>query len=356
MSFYNGYSGCWTIKQYGKSYRDVRLPVNNGMVTIKDKGHVIKCRVVNNEIVERKDFVNGKYTYWIKYGQFEKERCNGEYLSIKRYRKGTARGLHALQMKKGILEGNKGTCYTYYSRGKFLWQKFIYDNGRQAYFMRWTHQEVKAVYPDGKILFHIKTNSIFTKGNKECEPFIYVRHYEAKERNYSADGLYCEYWFYDERGRVKHYGKYEHNQMVGEWIKNYRQYFFLSGLPVPKKLYYAKPEDINPNDILKESNAQTRAMLLKKIGYERVVAECKGKVIDTFQSYELIDFPVRYDKDEQEPDKVLRILKVVCPSTQGNYFLKIPPTPDFATCRSARNGTFTGFEPKADEMVFVKET
>ncbi len=43
-------------------------------------------------------------------------------------------------------------------------------------------------------------------------------------------------------------------------------------------------------------------------------------------------------------------------STKADYFLNIPPTPDFTTCKKARNGTFTGFEPNAEEMVFAKET
>jgi len=364
MGFYNGYTGAWVVKQYGKNYRDVRTPISNGVVTIRDtykgKKSTIKCWVKNDEIVEQKQYVNGKYVYWVKWGDFEKARSNGDYLYIKRYRKGTARGLHSLQVRKDTkLEGYKGTCYTYYSRGKFLWQKFIYSNGRQAYYMRWTHQECKAVNPQGGKLFHIEVNAFHTKDNKECIPFIYVLHRQANESNFSTDGIYCEYTFWDKRGRVKHYGKYEYNQRVGEWVKNYRRYFYLSGIEVPKKLYEAEPQDINPRVVLKQANAQLRAMLLKKIGYDRVVSECKGKVIDRYQQYELIDFPVKHRKPQgswDNPDKVLRILKVKSPSTKGNYFLTIPPTNDFATCKKARNGTFTGFEPNAEEVKFVKET
>jgi hypothetical protein len=329
-----------------------------------ERGEKVVVKINGGEVMEEKRYRNGRYYYWIKYGNFEKARTNGDYLYIKRYRKKTSRGLHALQVRKDkLLYGHKGTCYTYYSRGKFLWQKFIYHNGRCAYFVRWTHTEVKAVYPDGKDMFEIKVNSLYTKGNTECEPFVdytpTYRYTTTPPHCYSVDGLYSEYTCWDRRGRVKDYYKFEKRQKVGEWVRDYKTYFYLSGLEVPKKMYNAKPEDIDPKAVLRERNAQVRAMLIDKIGLDRIVKKCKGKVIHKTQGYQLIDFKVRYDKHDHlgdRPDKVLRVLSCPCPSTKSKYFLNIPPTDDFKTCLKARNGTFTSFEPNAKEVVFDKET
>jgi hypothetical protein len=359
MGYYYGYSKCVRLVQYGKSYRSMSEQVDNGTITIRnDNGDMVKARVEQGEVIQAEVKREGKLRYAVKYGEYEKTLKDGKIWKLYRYRKGTATGVHGLCVRRDLeLQGQEGTCYTFFSRGKFIWQKWVYNNGVIGYYVRHTDKEVKGRYANGKPLFHIKVSSFYMKDNRYGVVFLNNRHYQAGQHNYSVDGVYCEYTFYYRNGRIAEQGKYENNQKQGEFVQKGIRYFYISGVPIPKDLYEKDPKEIKASRVLKIENAQARAMMLKKIGYDRVVQECKGKVIDQDkQGYTLLDFPIREDKDEFNGDKYLRILKVVCPSTKGDYFLRVPPTDDFKTIAQARNGTFTGFEPNAKEVKFVVET
>lgn len=153
-------------------------------------------------------------------------------------------------------------------------------------------------------------------------------------------------------------GLKEKQQKSGEWISGYRKYFMLNGLVVPKKLFEAKPEDLDPNTVLRQPNAQVRAMLLKKIGIARVVKECKGTLVDKdpVTGNELYDFKTGTPKTAEDIERFERILKVVCPSTRNEYFLRIPYDEHFNTTEKARQGTFNGFDPDAKPIAFAIET
>jgi hypothetical protein len=330
---------------------------------------------------------NGKYLYWIKYGQFEKARDKHEYEYIKRFRPNSAKGYHGLTTRWDTpLFGQKGTCYTFYSNGKWLWQKFVYPNGRVAYHTRGNifkdkgkNRIVEGVYPNGKKLFRVFCANGFLGKTREGYPFISKQderteyekaryfHRDIDTMDFSQDGN-CEYEIWDKRGRLKYKGKIENRQKTGEWTENYRKFFMLNGLVVPKKLFEAKAEDLDPKQVLKQSNAQVRAMLLKKIGLERVVKECKGKLIDKDEKRgnALYDFktgtkPIRdrYTPEgeiENEIETFERVLQVKDSSTSQAYFLRIPYDEHFNTCEKARQGTFTGFDIQAKPLEFALET
>lgn len=345
------------VVQYGSTYRSIDKIVDNGTIIICDKDSKSKTivRVEDKLVREIKVSKDNKYTSWIKYGVFEKARDNAQTYKIMHYRQKTGRGLHGLQVRKDFkLLNNPGTCYTFYSLGKLLWQKFIYENKVVAYYLRWNDTEIKGIQPNKAQMFDINVSMLYLKGNKNGDPFINYHQGYSEDFNFSVDGLFCKYTFWDTAGKIKNQGNYENKQRTGEWIDNYKKYFYLSGLPVPKALYEKKPEDINPQAVLKIKNSQVRAMFLKKVGYDRVIKECQGQVIHQDGNYKLIDFPVK--TEEEDADKILRILKVNCPSTKSEYFMPVPPTEDFNTCAKARNGTFTHFEPKAKEIEFAIET
>lgn len=346
----------------GKCARVIYTEVNHGTIVTKDNVngdvYVEKIKVENQLTTEHKIIKNGKYSRWIKYGEFDKERKDGHFYNIMHYRRNTACGKHGLCMRNDFkLEGNPGRCYTFFTRGKLIWQKFVYPNNIVAYYMRWTDTEIKGMHPNKKPMFEIKVNRLYIKDNKLGDPFIYHQHNDAAKYNLSADGIFCSYKYWDKRGCLKVQGEYEKNQRKGEWIEDYKPYFYLNGLPVPKDFYEKDPKDINPSAVLEIKNSQVRAMFLKKVGYDRVVKECNGKIIHKDGNYALIDFLVDVeDRADESADKILRILKVQCPSTKSEYFLPVPPTEDFNTCAKARNGTFTHFEPKAKEVEFALET
>ena len=368
-SYGEKFARVYRLAQYGKGFRSFDECIKEGTITFKNNGTRTIVKVSEGVVTERKVFAGGKYTFWVKYGEFEKERANGNTYKICRYRKGTSTGKDGLWIRKDYkLEGETGTCYTFFLHGRFMWQKFIYSNGVKAYYCRNNAQEVKAIYPNKAPMFHITGEHLNFRGNGQGEPFPYNTmhnvYYESQAPSYCYSDTKSTYVFYDKRGRVRHKGQFENKQRVGEWTEKYRAYFYLSGIKVDKKLYDMKPDQIDPYRVLREKNAQARAMLLKKIGFERVVKKCKGKIIhnDFSTGYQLIDFEVPtdkrdfMDKEDEYEEKHLRILKVICPSTKNNYFLPVPAMKQWDTCEKARQGTFNEFDAQAKPIVFKLET
>ena len=335
----------------------------------KDKYKTI-IKVVDKKVVEKKVLKNGSFTFWLKYGEFQKERSNGTTHKIIRYSNKTGKGKDGLCVRKDYkLEGYSGTCYTFFCNGRLLWQKFKYDNNVIGYYARHNHNQVIGIRPDRKALFLIEGSKLNFKGNGEGEPFLYNRlDYNGQKWNLSQTE--CSYCFYDKRGRIKEKGSFLNKQRSGEWTENYRKYFFINGVKVNKKLFNAPPESIDPQVVLNEPNAQARSMLLKKIGLERVVEKCKGKLIHKDEKgHKLYDFPIKNRLDHyhfqneyatEEEDRYdnnhLRILQVICTTTKENYFLRVPALPKWNTCESARQGTFNGFDPNAKPINFERET
>ena len=348
--------GVWTSRSLFSS-------VTNGNVVINNGKTIEKVKIVDSKVVEHKCWVNGKYTYWIKYGEFEKARVDGRYSRILNFSNRTGKGLHGLTMRDTEFTGQKGKCYTFYNRGRFTWQKFVYSNGRIAYNIRekiFRGQVVKGRYRNGQKMFEIECPNGFGGRNLQGYPFLTDKdatdssYRGARANDFSKDGN-CTFKLYDSNGRIKSSGRYENKQRVGEWIEQYRHYFYQLGVPVPKKMFEQKPEQIDTHSVLRIRNQQAKAMMLKKVGLERVVSECKGKVIHETGDMRLYDFPI-VPEDKTNNDSILRILQVKCPTTKNNYFLKIPPTNDFNTCEKARQGTFNGFELNAKEIAFAVET
>gem|GEM_PF-1609306 len=348
--------------------------IDNGKITVKtNDGFKITAKVVNKQVVERKTFQGNRFIQWIKWGEFQKERKNGTTYKVLRFRNRTGKGKDGLTIRRDMeLEGHKGICYTFFCRGRLLWQKFVYANRVVAYYARHNHDQVKGRYPDRKPMFNITGEKLNFKGNAEGEPFIYNRLHFA----YRSDGEFfnlsatkCTYTIFDRQGKVKNAGSFENNQRVGEWIKTYVKYYFLSGVPVNKKLFETPPDKIDPHRVLREPNAQARAMLLKKIGLKRVIEKCEGVLIDEDKERgnALYDFPIkpvnrmsnlfnRDDEDWQYDETHLRILKVTCTTTKGEYFLRVPALKRYSKCEEARQGTFNGFEPEAKPVTFKLET
>jgi hypothetical protein len=332
--------------------------IQNGSVTVKDGDYTFKCRIEDEHVKETKEWLGKTYTKWTKYGEFHKTRKYGTFTEIAKYHKNSRKSLHGLSMLKTTLFNIPGRSYSFYSRGSLLWQKFVYSNGVVAYFAKRTDKKVVGKYPNGRTMFEIEADKINIKPERWVETYWGEPFVKNQVQMYSKSGN-CSYVLYDRKGRIKNKGKFVNRQQVGEIIRNYQQFFFLSGIEVPKKLYETDPKDLNPNIVLKMNNSQVRAMFLKRIGLNRVVKECNGVVVDNDfkRKNTLYEFPIPPDGREGEnADKVLRILKVTCTSTASEYFLRVPPTKEFDTCEKARQGTFNGFEPSAEPIKFKLET
>jgi len=90
------------------------------------------------------------------------------------------------------------------------------------------------------------------------------------------------------------------------------------------------PQELTAKEALAEKNAEVRRVMIERMGYLRFAKEAKAKVLDE-------------DKDNGGPRQLLMIdlredeplvgLACICPSTQRQYFLRVPPT--MKTCHQA---------------------
>jgi len=336
------------VSDYKHNFKSFAEDIKNGRVTISlsDGGKRI-AHIEDGRIVEDKFLRGKKFEYWVKYGVFHKERQDGTTHKIFHYRQKTSRGLHGLTKRKDLeLLGIKGTTYTFYSRGKFIWQKFMYSNRRTAYYFRWTDKEVKGAYPDGTPLFLVQGEIDMRKHQAGLIFFNKGHQYNSSdELDLSKTGNY-KFTFYDPLGGIINKGEFENSQRVGEWVKNKKNKYYIMGLEISKKMYFTPSDKLNPKLVLNTNNAQMRAMLLNRIGLARIVKECNGVLVHKQRKMRLWDFPIKTD------DGNLRILKVVCPTTNNDYFLPVPP--DINKCERARQWTL-GVD-RGKPLRFVLET
>ena len=101
------------------------------------------------------------------------------------------------------------------------------------------------------------------------------------------------------------------------------------GVPIDPRIAL-RPETIRVQEILAESNAELRRVLLERFGLERFLTEANAEVLDEDRDVggerKLLRVPIEGDED-------LVCVLVHCPSTGGRYTLRVPPT--MKTCRQA---------------------
>jgi hypothetical protein len=100
-------------------------------------------------------------------------------------------------------------------------------------------------------------------------------------------------------------------------------------VPVDAKVAFT-PELLSGRDIMNTSNVQRRRMLLERIGVQRFLADVGGLIIDRDHDTGGERQLVRVPFDDDEP---LVAVLVRCPSTRGQYALRVPP--HIRTCREA---------------------
>ncbi len=82
------------------------------------------------------------------------------------------------------------------------------------------------------------------------------------------------------------------------------------------------PETISGQAVLLEENLEMRRIMLERVGYERLMLEVGGLILDRDQDAggerKLIRIPLDDDED-------IVIVAVICPSTAHQYVLRVPP-------------------------------
>lgn len=364
--------------------RSIWESIQEGTITIKNPKDRDESDKVSTYTIEKsdvsevlhiwKDKEGKEHKLEIKYGIGLKEWEDGKLIKTERYKKGTnqARIFTGEWIKsEGSIESKPVTFNRKCYGGSFRSEIATYPSGKQAYKVSYGMRHVEVYYPNGKpwltllcpkgskIKFSY-TTTIFGRDIKAKENQYEWRHsgrIEMKNWDYTSmiDGGSYDVVVYDETGKIKTQGKCENRQKLGIWIENYDTKYYLVGVAVTEKMFNAKPEELDCNEILNLDNAQLRTSLMTKVGTERFLKECKAKLIDKEGDMELFTLPIKQVKGErtwQNGDTELHLLKVRCPSTGTYYVLKVPP--DAMKCEEARRWTL-GFR-REDIVEFAEET
>jgi hypothetical protein len=123
-----------------------------------------------------------------------------------------------------------------------------------------------------------------------------------------------------------------------------RELYFWRGWQVSKEALTDTP---TAERILAEANQTHREVLLERLGAERFVAEAALKPVDTFRESVLFKADTSEKRSQWRGDKwneapvQLAFLKVICPSTQKTYFLRV--SPDVETAKAALESTLPSY-------------
>ena len=135
-----------------------------------------------------------------------------------------------------------------------------------------------------------------------------------------------------------------------------RELYYWRGWQVAKKTVLEKP---TAERILKEQNQTEREVLIQRMGVEQFVEEAELRPVDSFRDSTLLKVNTaekrgRHTNDGwREEPLALAFLKVICPSTQKHYFLRVDPEAENA--KQALESTLPQYT-RDWERDLVKET
>jgi hypothetical protein len=111
-----------------------------------------------------------------------------------------------------------------------------------------------------------------------------------------------------------------------EWRDGWKL-FYLNGVLVPEEVAVTPAGSLDPSHVMRERNVEVRREIVRKIGVERILQKLGGKIIDSWNGYELIALNI--------PDMHIKpvYLKMQNPSI-GTYHLEGVP-PKITTCKDA---------------------
>jgi len=119
------------------------------------------------------------------------------------------------------------------------------------------------------------------------------------------------------------------------------------GVPIDERIAF-RPETITSREILAETNAELRRVLLERMGYESFLNEAEAETLDRDRDpggeRRLLRVPMEGDED-------LVCVSVICPSTGRQYIIRVPPT--MRSCRQAV-AWIAGFDDPDDYRPLVE--
>jgi hypothetical protein len=135
-----------------------------------------------------------------------------------------------------------------------------------------------------------------------------------------------------------------------------QELWFWRGWQVSKECVMDQP---TVERILQEQNQTHREVLLQRIGTENFMREAELQPVDTFRDSVLLKVETATTRGTWRDGRWIQIplqlafLKVVCPSTQKTYFLRVDP--DVETAKGALESTLPTY-PRDWERDLVAET
>jgi hypothetical protein len=120
------------------------------------------------------------------------------------------------------------------------------------------------------------------------------------------------------------------------------------GVQVDRRIVFA-PETITAQEVLETRNSELRRVMLERMSHEKFLLEVNAEVLD--QDHDTGGVR-KLLKVNLEDDEALVAIWVICPSTDRNYVLRVPPS--MKTCRQAA-AWIAGFD-NPDDYAPIKET
>jgi hypothetical protein len=112
------------------------------------------------------------------------------------------------------------------------------------------------------------------------------------------------------------------------------------GVPIDARIAF-RPETLSHEEVLAERNAERRRVMLERYGLDRFMTDAEAETLDEDRD---AGGRRRLLRLKLEGDEDLVCVTVVCPSTERQFVLRVPPT--MRTCRQAIAWT-AGFDDPA---------
>jgi len=342
--------------------RNFWMPVNDGTFSIRSGKERTDVKVRNGIVAERTNRSGGERTT-LKYGHSLKiESPRRKSILEEYYEPETLQAIKRGSLWKHEthvrLCGSTGTveCYST-AGGAYGREVFTYDNGVQGYVASRWRKQLKVRRPNGKLWIVITG-----KARLGRETF-------AERLNKEVKNLDIWYWMrqdnwditmYDSDGStVVTQGYVEGRHKQGKWVEQGKVTYYMSGVRVSRQLYEEDPAKWDAREVLRVPNAQLRCSLLNRMGYDKLLEKVQPRIIgQSDDGGQLLEIDSGLKEDNGFGlDSMMRLVKVLCPSTGQIYVLRVPP--GIANYEQARQWTFglqeRGLEQGA-RFELVKET
>jgi hypothetical protein len=340
--------------------RSFWINVDDGTVDTHTRGEHWHIKVQNGFIVEKTSREKDECTT-LRYGQERKTKKGNKTIEEEYFQPGTLQairkgGLWKRQTRIPLC-GSKGTleCFST-SGGAYGKEIFKYDNGVQAYIATRWRKNLQVRRPNGKLWMVIQGKVALNRTSlaERLDP-------KAIDLGlcYGMRGSDWEFTVYDTSGvKMVTQGHMKNHQKQGKWLERGKETYYISGVQVSRQIYEGDPNKWDGYDVLRIPNAQLRCSLLNRMGYNRLLEKVNGKVIDTSaDGGQLLEVDTQTADNLHGVDRLMRMVKVICPSTGQTYVLRVPPA--IANYDQARQWTFGLREASIREgahLDLVKET